>query len=110
MLPHVTNPITPAPAPVPGPVLRLELSTTSDSLTASWDPPDTGEAATRYIVNLKPVGGGKGKTKTPKPKKTSVTFTNLEAGQAYKLFVRAKNKAGKGPRTYTIVTLPPATS
>ena len=108
--PQQTNPDGAMAVPVPGPVLGLGLLATAGSLTVSWEAPDSGDPPTRYIAHLMPVGGGKGKTKTPKPKKTEVTFTNLEAGTAYKLFVRAKNKAGKGPRTYTVVTLPHAPS
>ncbi|MCY4422995.1 MAG: PQQ-dependent sugar dehydrogenase [Acidimicrobiaceae bacterium] len=96
------------PAPMPGPVEGLELVATADSLTASWRAPDTGDAPTKYIVRISPLGTSKGTTKTPKAKKTSVTFRNLEAGVTYKVWVRAQNKAGKGPRTYAIVTLPNA--
>ena len=92
--------------PLPGPVPDLELSATANSLTVGWSAPRTGDPPTRYIVHIKPMGGGKGATRTPKAKKTSVTFGNLEAGQAYKVFVRARNEAGKGPRTYAVITLP----
>ena len=81
---------------LPGPVLELRLTGTADSLTVSWSAPESGDVPTRYIVHLKPVGGGKGALKTPKPRKTSVTFSNLEAGRTYKVFVRAKNEVGKG--------------
>ena len=107
---HTTSPdeaLSP-PVAVPGPVLGLKLVATADSLTASWQAPDTGDATNRYIVHLKPVGGGKGATKRPKAKKTEVTFKNLQAGTAYNVFVRAKNEAGKGPRSQTIITLPDA--
>ena len=93
---------------LPGPVLEVRLSATEDSLTVSWRPPETGGEPTRYIVHIAPVGGGKGETKEPKAKKTSVTFRGLEAGQSYRIFVRAKNEAGKGPRAKARVTLPEA--
>ncbi len=93
-------------SPLPGPVLEMELAAAADGLTVSWSAPETGDAPTRYIVHIKPVGGGKGATKTPKPGKTSVTFRGVEEGQTYKVFVRAVNEAGKGPRTYAIITLP----
>ncbi len=93
-------------SPLPGPVLDVELTATADGLTVSWSAPETGDAPTRYIVHIMQVGGGKGATKTPKPSKTSVTFNGVEDGRTYKVFVRAKNKAGKGPRTYAIITLP----
>ncbi len=102
---------TPEPEGVqklPGPVLEVQLAATSDSLTVRWNAPETGDPPTRYIVHIAPVGGGKGELKTPKAKKTSVTFRGLEAGETYRIFVRAKNQAGKGPRVKAIVTLPEA--
>ncbi len=102
---------TPEPEGVqklPGPVLEVQLAATSDSLTVRWNAPETGDPPTRYIVHIAPVGGGKGELKTPKAKKTSVTFRGLEAGETYRIFVRAKNQEGKGPRVKAIVTLPEA--
>ncbi len=93
---------------LPGPVLDVRLAATEDSLTVSWKAPETGDEPTRYIAHIAPVGGGKGETKTPKVKKTVVTFRDLEAGRSYRIFVRAKNEAGKGPRVKAIVTLPEA--
>lgn len=90
----------------PGPVLELELTARADRLTASWRPPESGDPPTSYIAHINPVGGGKGKTRTPNASKTSVTFGKLEAGQSYKIWVRAKNQAGKGPRTWAVITLP----
>ena len=37
---------------LPGPVTALELTATADSVTVSWQPPEVGEAPTRYIVHL----------------------------------------------------------
>ena len=82
------------------------MSAASDSVTISWEAPGSGGAPTRYKVHLKPTDGGKGKTKNPKARKTSVTFSNLEAGTTYRLWVRAVNKAGKGGRTHAKITLP----
>ena len=100
-----------APDPVamqrlPGPVMAVRLAATGDRLKVTWSPPETGLPPTRYIVHIAPVGGGKGETKTPKAKKTSVTFRGLEAGQTYRIFVRAKNEAGKGHRVKAMVTMP----
>ena len=63
-----------------------------------------------YIVHIRPEGGaeGSGRTKTPKAKKTRVSFDNLEAGQTYKVWVRAENEAGKGERVHASITLPEA--
>ena len=91
---------------VPGPVLDVELSATGNSLTVSWQAPDTGTSPAGYVVHVKPMDGSKGKIKRPNAKKTEVTFANLEPGQTYRISVRAKNSHGKGPRTYTIITLP----
>ena len=101
-----------APDPVamqrlPGPVLEVRLAAAGDRLKVTWMPPKTGLPPTRYIVHIAPAGG-KGETKTPKAEKTSVTFRGLEAGQTYRIFVRAKNEAGKGPRVKAMVTMPEA--
>lgn len=93
---------------LPGPVLEVRLAATEDSLKVTWKAPETGDAPTRYIVHIAPVGGGRGETKNLKAKRTSVTFRGLEAGETYRIFVRAKNGEGKGPRTKAMVTLPEA--
>ena len=93
---------------IPGPVVNLQLSATSDSVTVNWQAPDGGGTPQNYIVHLKKEGGkkGSGKIKRPKAKKTSVTFKNLEAGQTYKVWVRAQNEGGKGERVHATITLP----
>ena len=93
---------------LPGPVTSLQLTATADSVTVSWQPPEVGEAPTRYIVHLRPEGGGtgSGKTKNPKAKKTKVTFGNLNPGTTYNVWVRAQNQAGKGDRVNDTITLP----
>ena len=91
---------------LPGPVLNLQLSATADSVTVRWQAPESGDAPNRYIVHIKPDGGGKGAVKRPKARKTSVTFRDLEAGRTYQVWVRAQNEAGKGERTHASITLP----
>ena len=93
---------------IPGPVLNLEWTAKPKRLTLSWDAPESGGAPTGYIVHLKAEGGkkGSGKTKRPNADKTSVTFKKLEAGQTYKVWVRAKNDGGKGERVHATITLP----
>ena len=92
----------------PGRVTGLTLSSSGDSVTVRWGAPTGGGEAKGYIVHLRPDGGGtgSGRTKKPKAKKTSVTFDNLEAGATYKVWVRARNGAGKGERVAAYVTLP----
>ena len=92
----------------PGPVTVLTLSATANSVTAQWQAPESGGDPNRYIVHVRPEGGdsGSGKTKTPKAKRTSVTFDNLEPGVTYKVWVRAKNEAGRGERVHAEITLP----
>ncbi len=92
----------------PGPVADLQLTAEGVSLIVSWSAPapESGGEVTGYIVHLKPDGGGKGRTKTPRAKKTKVSFDNLEAGQTYKVWVRAENEAGKGERVHASITLP----
>ncbi len=94
------------PSVLPGPVAGLELMADGNTLTVSWSAPETGGAPDGYIVHVSPEDGGKGKTKTPKAMKTQVTFKNLEAGQTYKVWVRAQNEAGKGERVHGSITLP----
>ena len=93
---------------IPGPVVKLQLSATSDSVTVSWQAPESGGTPQRYIVHLKKEHGkkGSGNTKRPKAKKTSVTFKDLEAGQTYKVWVRGQNQAGKSERVHAEITLP----
>ena len=88
------------PTGAPGEVVDLEVSATSDSVTVSWGAPETGGAPTRYRVNLKPADGGRGKVKNPKAHKTSVTYRNLKADETYKVWVRALNDHGKGPKVH----------
>ena len=109
-LPQQANPPVAVQRPdtvVPGPVHEVTVAAdTPDSLTVTWNPPTTGDAPTRYIVHLKARGGAKGWTKTIKARRNQITFDKLETGTTYRLFIRAQNKAGKGPRTHTRITLP----
>ena len=93
---------------LPGPVTALELTGTHNKVTVSWQPPEVGEAPTRYIVHLRPEGGrtGSGKTKNPKAKKSQVTFKKLKPGSTYNVWVRAQNQSGKGERVHATITLP----
>lgn len=90
----------------PGPVVNLELAAMKDSVTVSWQAPESGGAPDRYIVHLKAKDGGKGETKRPGAKKTAVTFRNLDSGTTYRVWVRAQNEDGKGERNHASITLP----
>ena len=90
------------------PSQNLQLSATADSITVTWDAPESGDAPDGYIAHIKPQDGGKGKTKRPEAPKTKVTFKNLEAGRTYKVWVRAQNEGGKGDRVSASITLPEA--
>ena len=94
------------PVELPGPVAGVELTATADSVTVSWQAPETGGTPDGYIVHVSPEDGGKGRTKTPKARKTKVDFKNLEAGRTYAVWVRAQNEAGKGERVHATITLP----
>ena len=93
---------------LPGPVVNLLLSATADSVTVSWQAPETGSAPDGYIVHLEPQDGGKGATKRPGAGKTTVVFGDLEAGAGYKVWARAQNEHGKGQRVHGVITLPEA--
>ncbi len=93
----------------PGPVVNLELTATADAITVTWEAPDRGGAPNHYIAHVKPESGGKGTTKNNKAHKTTATFKKLEAGTSYRVWVRAKNEAGKGERVHASITLPEST-
>ena len=86
-------------------MIGLSLFAIVDTISVNWQRPASGGAPNRYIVHLKPEGGGKGKTKNLKAKKTSTTFRNLKSGKTYKIWVRAQNASGKGERVHASITL-----
>ena len=103
----ITLPAAQQAVELPGPVAGLEVTATAEgSVTVRWQAPESGGSPDGYIVHIKPEDGGKGKTKTPKASKTRLTFENLKPGRTYALWVRAQNKAGKGERVHTTVTVP----
>ena len=105
---HATIELPTAPTEAPGPVVNLQLSATGDSVTATWEAPATGGTPSRYIAHIRPEGGatGSGKTRYLNTSKLETTFRNLEAGQTYKVWVRAENTVGKGERAHATITLP----
>ena len=96
----------------PGPVASLSVSVTdtADGIIVSWQPPESGGVVERYIVHAQPVkgGSGSGMTKRPKANKLSVTFSDVETGREYRVWVRAENAAGKGERVHATIELPTA--
>ena len=94
---------------LPGPVsgLTVAASATADSVTVSWNAPETGGAPQGYIAHIKPEGGkqGSGTTKRPGADSTTVSFNNLASGRTYEVWVRAQNEAGKGERSNATITL-----
>ena len=97
---------TAEPVEIPGPVVGLLLEAATESVTVSWQAPESGGAVDNYIVHLKPADGGDGKTHRPKAGKTTTTFRSLEPGATYRVWVRAQNEAGKGERVHDRITLP----
>ena len=97
------------PEKMPGPVTNLDVHPTHELARVQWDAPATGGHPWTYIVHLKRKGGGTGtgKTKTPRAKESPamVTFEGLTSGE-YKVWVRAKNKGGKGERVEATFTVP----
>ncbi len=94
---------------LPGPAISLEVTASGeDSVTVSWQAPESGGAPDGYIVHVRPEGGkqGSGTTKRPEADTTTVSFNNLESGRAYLVWVRAQNEAGKGERVNASITLP----
>ena len=97
---------TAEPVEIPGPVVGLLLEATTDSVTVSWQAPQSGGAPDRYIVHIKNLDTGNGKDRKVAAGKTTTTFRNLKAGATYRVWVRAQNEAGKGERVHASVTLP----
>ena len=97
---------TAEPVEIPGPVVGLLLEATTDSVTVSWQAPQSGGAPDRYIVHIKNLDTGKGKDRKVPAGKTTTTFRNLKAGATYRVWVRAQNEGGKGERVHARMTLP----
>ncbi len=97
---------TAEPVEIPGPVVGLLLEATTDSVTVSWQAPESGGPPDRYIVHIKNMDTGKGKDRKVAAGKTTTTFRNLKAGATYRVWVRAQNEAGKGERVHDRITLP----
>ena len=94
-------------AELPGPVVSLAVTASAeDSVTVSWSAPETGGAPQGYIVHIKRKGGGYQDTRRPGADRTQVSFSSLDSGRTYEVWVRAQNEAGKGERVSASITLP----
>ena len=70
---------------------------TADSLRVSWSEPDnTGPAITDYDVQVREAGRGRFSAADHQGAGLSLTLTDLEAGTAYQVQVRATNDEGTG--------------
>ncbi len=82
------------PSEKPGAVRHLSVSVGADSLTISWEAPDTGSAASGYDVDYDLAGAaGEWVTALAGGEATSVTVTGLAPGE-YRIRVRATNQYG----------------
>ena len=92
---------------IPGPVQSITATTTSNSATFSFSPPDSdnGSPITSYIVGCDPFGPlpGAGSSGPASP----ITVTGLLANWPYECVVFATNANGKGVATYVSITTKP---
>ena len=78
----------------------------SDSIYVAWDEPDSGGDPTKYLVQARNVDGGKIHRQWVDSDTLGHLFESLDAGETYKVRVRAANPAGRGPLCVERVTLP----
>ncbi len=84
----------PGAAEPPGEPQNLSLAPGNGSLTATWDPPADGGAASGYTVEYRPVGGGnRWRRVVYNRAATSFEITGLEPG-SYLVRVQALNEIG----------------
>ena len=78
----------------------------SDAIYAAWDEPDSGGDPTKYLVQARSVDGGPIHRQWVDGDTLGHLFEGLDAGETYKVRVRAANSAGRGPLCVARVTLP----
>ncbi len=93
---------------LPGPPVNLQLLATADSITATWEAPQSGGNPGGYLLNVKNTDSGEDELHSVGADATTATFGNLEAGASYRVWVRAVNAGGKGERVRATATLPEA--
>ena len=92
---------------IPTAVTSITVTTTSNSATFSFSPPDSdnGSPITSYTAWCDPVGPSPG-TASSGPA-SPITLTGLFSNVLYQCSLYAKNANGIGARTYISVTTPP---
>lgn len=90
----------------PGRIVHLMLGVSGRRINVSWLAPERGGEPEKYIVRLKPTGGGDTKFKRPAADKQTVSFGNLQRGETYRVSVRAKNDQGAGRWSHAEITIP----
>ena len=78
----------------------------SDSIYAAWNEPDSGGVPAKYLVQARNVDGGPIHRQWVDSDTLGHLFESLDAGETYKVRVRAANPAGRGPVRVERVTLP----
>ncbi len=91
---RTSAPTPPEPEEAPGEPQNLSLVPGDGSLTATWDPPSDGGAASGYTVEYRPAGGGNRWARVRyNGAATSIEITGLEPG-SYLVRVQAINEIG----------------
>ncbi len=106
---RTSKPARPEPTEKPGEPQNLSVAVGADSLTATWDPPADGGAASGYNVDYRSAGGGnknKWVSVLSNAEVTSVEITGLEPDD-YLVRVRAVNEIGESKRALKRVEVGP---
>ncbi len=106
---RTSKPTPPEPTEKPGEPRNLSVAIGADSLTATWDPPADGGAASGYNVDYRSAGGGnkdKWVSVLSNADVTSVEITGLEPDD-YLVRVRAVNEIGESKRALKRVEVGP---
>ena len=91
---------------LPGAPANLQLLAEADRITATWEAPQSGGTPAGYLLNVKNTDSGEDEYHSVGASETTATFGGLEAGGAYRVWVRAVNAGGKGERVRANITLP----
>lgn len=78
----------------------------NDAIYVAWDAPESGGEPERYLVQTRNVDGGPLSRKWVDADTMAHLFECLDAGETYKVRVRAANSEGRGPVTAETVELP----